>query len=194
MLIKNRHTQFQLTLPEWLGQYIQDQDPIMPDMEKRMQFVISLARLNIEHNSGGPFGAAVFDMSANRLIAAGVNLVVTGNSSVWHAEIVAMILAQQAIGHFNFKKQDAPACELVTSTEPCAMCMGAIPWAGITQLVCGARDKDARGIGFDEGAKVKHWQKALRKRNITVIRDVCRDQAVQVLELYNQHNGMIYNG
>lgn len=193
-MIKDKHAQFQLILPEWLQEYVNDQEPIMPDLEKRMQFVISLARLNIEHGSGGPFGAAVFDMSANRLIAAGVNLVVSGNSSVWHAEIVAMILAQQAIGHYNFAKPGGPACELVTSTEPCAMCMGAIPWAGITQLVCGARDKDARSIGFDEGAKVKHWQKALRKRDITVIRDICRDQAVQVLHLYNEQNGMIYNG
>ena len=38
---------------------------------------------------------------------------------------------------------DGRAFELVTTTEPCAMCLGAIPWSGLSSVVCGARDQDA---------------------------------------------------
>jgi tRNA(Arg) A34 adenosine deaminase TadA len=52
---------------------------------------------------------------------------------------------------------------MVVSTEPCALCLGAIPWSGIRRLVCGARDEDARSIGFDEGEKVPYWIGAFGK-------------------------------
>ena len=47
--------------------------------------------------------------------------------------------------------EDLLADEMVASTQPCAMCLGATPWSGIRRLVCGARDEDAEEIGFDEG-------------------------------------------
>ena len=82
---------------------------------------------------------------------------------------------------------------MVASTEPCAMCFGAIPWSGVTRLVCGARDEDARRIGFDEGPKLPDWRKALQKRGIRVTRDVLREEAVAVLDLYVDLGGPIYN-
>jgi tRNA(Arg) A34 adenosine deaminase TadA len=73
------------------------------------------------------------------------------------------------------------------------MCFGAIPWSGVPRLVCGARDEDARRIGFDEGPKLSGWQEALENRGIHVVRDVLRKEAVEVLDLYVRLGGPIYN-
>ena len=158
-----------------------------------MELAIELARLNIEHGTGGPFGAAIFDMQRHQLLAAGVNLVVTNHCSMAHAEMIAISSAQQRIGNFDLGAAGLPHFELVTSCEPCAMCFGALPWSGIRHLVCGARDADARAIGFDEGPKHPQWMEALIDRGITVQTDVCREKAIEVLNHYMTTEGVINN-
>ena len=91
-----------------------------------MRFVIELARQNIEHRTGGPFGAAIFETTSGKLLAPGVNLVEPAHCSIAHAEMVAIALAQQTRGSYDLGREGT-ICELVTSTEPCAMCLGAIP-------------------------------------------------------------------
>jgi tRNA(Arg) A34 adenosine deaminase TadA len=73
------------------------------------------------------------------------------------------------------------------------MCLGAIPWSGIRSVVCGARDEDARSIGFDEGHKPPDWINSLDSRGISVVRDVLREQAKAVLLEYRERGGLIYN-
>ena len=53
------------------------------DDHGRMNFVIRLARWNIENN-GGPFAAAVFDEESEELVSVGVNRVVAENCSLAH--------------------------------------------------------------------------------------------------------------
>lgn len=180
-------------LPGWLAEYLAQEKRSFPALEERMRLVIELSSLNVQHNTGGPFGAAVFDMDTHQLIAAGVNMVVESNCSIAHAEIVALTLAQKAVVNFDLGAPGLPSCELVSSTEPCAMCFGAIPWSGIRQLVCGANGKDARRIGFDEGPKHPDWIGELEVRGIHVRTDVCRAEAAQVLGDYHENNGLIYN-
>ncbi|MGQ0666801.1 MAG: nucleoside deaminase, partial [Nitrospiraceae bacterium] len=139
-----------------------------------MQFVIQLAFTNIDMGTGGPFGAAVFEMTTGRLVSIGVNLVASTHCSLAHAEMVALANAHQAVGHFDLGAAGMPTLELVTSCEPCAMCYGAIPWSGVRNVLCGARASDASVIGFDEGSKPRNWVAALKKRGITVSRDLCR--------------------
>ena len=158
-----------------------------------MRFVIQLALTNVARETGGPFGAAVFETRTGRLLAIGVNLVAWTNCSLAHAEMVALANAQQAVGHFDLGAASMPTYELVTSSEPCAMCYGAIPWSGVRRVLCGARARDAAAIGFDEGPKPKNWMTALRKRGIVVVRDVCRNEAVTVLQRYKESGGTIYN-
>ena len=179
-----------VTLPPWVAEVLGTGERICRSVEERMRFVISLSRLNVAHGTGGPFGAAVFETESGRLIAPGVNLVVTGRCSMLHAEMVALMLAQQALETFDLGAPGLPDCELVTSTEPCAMCLGAIPWSGVRRLACGARGKDAEAIGFDEGTKPSGWVGALESRGIGVVRDCCRDEAAAVLREYG---GTIYN-
>jgi tRNA(Arg) A34 adenosine deaminase TadA len=185
-------TEIHFTLPDWLPSYIGDIDAI-PGMDERMAFVLGAARLNTRYKTGGPFAAAVFESRSGRLVSLGVNLVTTQGLSILHAEMVAITLAQRKLGVYDLGNADQPQHQLVTSTEPCAMCFGAIPWSGIRELVAGARDEDARAIGFDEGPKLTEWQSALAGRGIKVVTDLKRTDAIAVLEDYRARDGHIYN-
>lgn len=180
-------------LPEWVEDLVSGKGEFYPTKEERMRLAIELSRLNTERGTGGPFGAAIFESESGRLLAPGVNLVTTANLSTAHAEMVAIMVAQQAVGSFDLGEERLPAYELVASTEPCAMCFGATPWSGVRGLVCGGRDEDARSIGFDEGPKMSDWPSALRERGISVERDVLREEAAAVLNGYAESGGAIYN-
>jgi len=187
-----RFPQIELKLPGWIETILPEPDHVFKDSQERMQLAIKLAGLNVEHKTGGPFGAAVFDNHTGKLIAPGVNLVTHVNCSAAHAEIVAISIAQKVLNTYDLGAEGLPACELATSTEPCAMCLGAIPWSGIRSLVCGSRDEDARKVGFDEGAKPADWTKNLKARGITVQQDILRDDAKAVFEKYRDSGGIIY--
>jgi tRNA(Arg) A34 adenosine deaminase TadA len=181
-----------LELPAWVEE-LDLRDREYPTLEDRMRLVVELARQNVERGTGGPFGAAIFERETGRLLAPGMNLVVPSNCSVAHAEMVAVMIAQQAVGDFDLGAGGRPDYDLFASTEPCSMCFGATPWSGVRRLVCGARDEDARAVGFDEGAKLPDWAAALEERGIAVVRDVCREEAAAVLRDYAESGGQIYN-
>jgi tRNA(Arg) A34 adenosine deaminase TadA len=183
---------FILSLPDWLEEFVSNSRRFFPTPEERMSFVIELSRLNVLHR-GGPFAAAIFCMEDGSLLAPGVNLVLSGGCSVLHGEIVALMAAQMKIGDYDLSSPGSRQYELVTSTEPCAMCLGAITWSGVRQLVCGARGSDAEDTGFDEGEKPPRWAEGLERRGISVVRDVCREQASAVLREYQASGGVIYN-
>ncbi len=182
-----------LRLPDWVAAFLPDPDRAFPSAEDRMDLAVELARLNVEHGTGGPFGAGVFERESGRLLSLGVNLVVPARCSSAHAEIVAIAIAQEVLGHYDLGSTPAPTYELVASTEPCAMCLGAVYWSGVRGLVCGARDEDARAVGFDEGPKPPDWVQSLERRGIAVLQDVLRDRARAVLVQYRDAGGPLYN-
>jgi tRNA(Arg) A34 adenosine deaminase TadA len=183
-----------LTLPGWVGPFLEKAPAVFENIEDRMRLAIELSKLNVENETGGPFGAAVFEQDSGKLIAVGVNVVVDTNCSLAHAEMMCIGLAQKKLKTFDLGSGGMPAYELVSSTEPCAMCLGAIPWSGIRRLICGARGRDACDIGFDEGVKVPDWTDTLTGRGITVLQDVLRKEAREVLIRYKESGGLIYNG
>ena len=186
-----RKSEIVLKLPPWLRALARREKRVFESGESRIRFAIELARQNIEQRTGGPFGAAVFEADSGRLVSVGVNLVEASNCSIAHAEMVALTLAQQAVGRYDLGA--AGVYELATSTEPCAMCLGAIPWSGVRRVVCAAHGEDAAAIGFDEGTKPADWIGELQKRGIEVVRDVLRDEARAILQQYAQTGGLIYN-
>ncbi len=182
-----------IELPDWIDATLSRKRTVCPTMADRMALVIDLAGKNVAEGTGGPFGSGIFEMESGRLVAPGVNLVETANNSVAHAEITAIMVAQKILGTYDLGQENLPAMELVTSTEPCAMCLGAVIWSGVKRLTCAARDEDARRIGFDEGPKPDDWTGELHKRGIALIRDVRREEAIAVLEQYGKSGGLIYN-
>lgn len=184
-------TACEISLPAWLVESVADWRGELETVEGRMQLAIALSRENVDRCHGGPFSAIVYDLDRRRLLAAGVNMVLESNLSCAHAEVVAISLAQHAVGNWNLGV--VGAVELVTSCEPCAMCYGALPWSGIGRLVCGGRKADAEAAGFDEGDKPEAWRESLAARGIEVISDVLREEAAEVFEHYKQNAGIIYN-
>lgn len=181
-----------LSLPRWVPALLRAHPAPLRGAEARMRLAIALARENAARGGGGPFGAAVVERASGRLVAAGVNLVVASGCSHAHAEMVALALAERALGGFDLGAPGLPAHELVTSSEPCAMCFGAIPWTGVRSLVCGSRARDAEAIGFDEGPKPRGWVASLERRGVSVQRDVLRSEAREVLRAYARADGVIY--
>lgn len=187
-----KHAKVVLELPRWAQSLARQTEQTFDTVETRMRLAIELSRRNVEEGTGGPFGAAVFEADTGKLVAVGMNLVEPLRCSLAHAEMLALALAQQAVEHYDLS-HEGTAYELVTSTEPCAMCLGAIPWSGVRRIICGAHGEDACAIGFDEGAKPADWVGELRKRGVEVVRDIMRQEAQAVLRQYAEAGGKIYN-
>lgn len=188
--------------------------------EEMMSLAVHLSDRNITEGTGGPFGAAIFERHADNtatLVSVGMNRVVPLGNSTLHGETVAIQLAQRKLGSFtlmldenkedglfydeshddddNGKKSSPPRkrkFELFTSCEPCAMCLGATLWSGVSRLVCGATKNDAQAIGFDEGPVFEQSYEHLEKAGIQVTRNVLREDAAKVLQRYG-NIGLIYN-
>ena len=119
-----------------------------------MRLAIALSRENVEHDTGGPFGAAIFERDSGRLVAVGMNSVVRLHNCTLHGEMVAFMMAQRRLGSFTLNAPHLPAHELVTSCEPCAMCLGATLWSGVRRVVFGATREDAAQARVRRGAGV----------------------------------------
>ncbi|MDQ7002434.1 MAG: nucleoside deaminase [Ghiorsea sp.] len=156
-----------------------------------MDFVIQLCKKHVKQQTGGPFAAAIFDMKSQQLLSVGVNIVVPSHNCTNHAEMTAIILAQQALQTYDLSEHGR--FELLTSCEPCAMCFGAVPWSGIKHLAYAATSADAQAIGFDEGAKHPDWIAELHQRGITVSQEISRHKATDILQQYAEQSGIIYN-
>ena len=173
-------------LVDWKRRYLSDED--------RMHLALTLARENVLRDGAGPFAAAVFESDTGLLVAVGVNRVVPLNNSALHGEMVAFMLAQARLGSYTLGAPGMPRHEVVTSCEPCAMCLGATLWSGVRRLVWGASREDATRLSFDEGPVFPESYDYLDKRGIEIVREVCREEARAVLELYRSRSGEIYNG
>jgi len=183
------YAQVHLTLPAWVHEAV-DVGADYADDDAKMALAIRLSALNVEHGSGGPFGAAVF-APEGRLIGVGVNRVVPHSTSIAHAEMMAFATSQQRVQQFRLNAEHGPIT-LATSSQPCCMCYGASVWAGIDRLLIGARAEDVERLaGFDEGPLPADWRGELAIRGIAVVTDLRRDEACVVLAEYGRA-GKVY--
>ena len=191
----------EISLPDWLTHDLASLPPekVWSSQQERMEWVLSLARRNIKVQSGGPFAAAVFEKDSGRLVSAGVNRVVPSHTSIAHAETVALALAQQSLQSHDLAAPGLPAMELVASAQPCIQCFGNTWWSGVKGLLIGARAEDVEEIvGFHEGPLPEGWPDLLENRpaplpSVSVSRDLLREEAREVLALYRDSGGFVYN-
>ena len=185
------YAQVHLTLPAWIHDAM-DPQAVCVDDDSKIALAIELSRLNIAHESGGPFGAAVFDETSGRLIGIGVNRVLRQSCSAAHAEIMAYMTAQSRMQRSRLN-EDGMRIALATSSQPCCMCYGATFWAGIDTLLIGARSEDVMELtAFDEGPLPADWIGELQARGISVRRDILRDTARDVFLRYRELGGQAY--
>jgi len=182
-----------LTLPAWLIE-LTAKPLVLPDRLERMRWVIELSRVNVENGSGGPFAAAIFESQSGRLLGAGVNRVEPLHCSSAHAEVMAIAFAQKKLRTWDLGGDAQTPAELVSSSQPCLMCLGATLWSGVTRLDYGATAADVTSIlGFDEGPLPADWPQELQKRGIAVEGETLRAEAAAVLALYKNKQGTVYN-
>ena len=174
-----------ITVPTFIDEIVAEAGSPKDDVAW-MQLAIRLSIANVEQG-GAPFGAVV--AAGDQLVAAGVNCVLSSGMTIAHAEIVTLMRAQQAL---NAGLKVAAPLTLYTSTEPCCQCYGAVVWAGISRLVCGAGTPDAESLGFDEGPKPERWRSELERRGISVVEGMCVEQAREALQRYAERGGPIF--
>ncbi len=189
------YQQIHLTLPAWTHDLVDPAATYTSDEEK-VALAIELSRRNVDANSGGPFGAVVFGPD-HRVISLGVNRVMPHTCSLAHAENMAYMLAQGRTQRPRLNQTlDGAACgpiTLATSSQPCCQCYGATGWAGIDRLLIGARAEDVEArTEFDEGPLPADWVGELERRGISVVRDLHRDAAREVLRAYGEQGGLKY--
>ena len=86
-----------------------------------------------------PFGSILADKAGNVLRRQGNGYSSEGGDRTAHAEkLLASWVAK------NLSLEQLQDCTLYTSAEPCAMCSGAIYWAGIGRVVFGQTERDLK--------------------------------------------------
>jgi tRNA(Arg) A34 adenosine deaminase TadA len=185
-------TTLTMSLPPWvLGM---DRPDPLAHLTDRMEFVLALAMGNVERGTGGPFAAAVFEQDSGRLVSVGVNRVVPENTSLAHAEVLAIGLAQSSLRTYDLGAPSRPRLQLVSSSQMCAMCLGAVVWSGVGEVAYSTTSGDViAAAGFDEGPTPPDYSDQLALRGISVVAGVMRDEGLEVLRRYAASGGVVYN-
>lgn len=110
----------------------------MTDQEL-MQAALEEARLAFEAGEV-PVGAVI--AKDGEIIARAHNLRETGKNALYHAELMAIDKACQALGGWRLWQ-----CELFVTLEPCPMCSGAIINSRLKRIVYAASDPKAGCCG-----------------------------------------------
>lgn len=154
-----------------------------------MTEAIRLAEDALPLNVGGPFGAIVCDPEGV-VVGAGVNLVLATGNPLLHAETTAIHRAIRNLGSNSLA--ELRATSVYSSAQPCAMCLGAIHWAGPMQLVFAATRDDVESIGFREGPVPKTWERQLKEAGVRVSNSRFRERARATLDRYRNGGGSTY--
>ena len=141
-----------------------------------MAEAIALARCGMERGDGGPFGAVV--VRDKEIIGRGWNRVLADSDPTAHAEITAIREACRAVGDHWLT-----GCRIYVSCEPCPMCLGAIYWARIKELVFAAERGDAADIGFIDQELYEQLCLPPGARTLKIRREG-RDRAVAVMRTW----------
>lgn len=112
--------------------------PQRDDDERLLREAFAVAR-RAREGGDHPFGSLLADATGKILRTQGNGYSMEGNDRTAHAE---RLLASWAAR--NLSLEQLSTCTLYTSAEPCAMCAGAIYWAGIGRVVFGQTERDLK--------------------------------------------------
>lgn len=98
---------------------------------------------NVRSGRGGPFSALV--IRDGQLVASACNEVLESGDPTAHAEVSVIRKACRILNSFQLDD-----CILISSCEPCPMCLGAIYWARPRAVYFVNSREEAAAIGFDD--------------------------------------------
>ncbi len=115
----------------------------MPAPEPLLLQAIAVAQ-TARDNGNHPFGALLAD-NTGRVLLVAENTVVTQSDATGHAETNLV-----RISTARYSTAELREMTLYTSTEPCAMCSGAIYWSGIGTVVFALAEDELRAMTGDD--------------------------------------------
>jgi tRNA(Arg) A34 adenosine deaminase TadA len=119
---------------------------------------------------GGPFAAAVARDGV--VLATARNEVVERGDPTAHAEMLALRDAARVLG-----THDLSGCVVVSTCEPCPMCLAAAFWARVDRIVYAATRADAAAAGFDDEALYREVSVPPDRRTIPMVRALAAEGA-----------------
>jgi guanine deaminase len=155
-------------------------------IDKGMRLAIEKAEETMNKDLGGPFGASVISKSGE-VISVSSNSVLGDHDPTAHAEINAIRKACQVL-----KTHDLTDYILVTTSYPCPMCLGAIMWSNIKEVIYGCRLDDAKGIGFRDDLMYDFIKMDMKNKDILVLEEVQRNSCLKLFKSYHEQNKTLY--
>ena len=144
--------------------------------EKFIQLCYTLAEKAVG-NGDHPFGALLVRDGA--VVQTAVNTVHSDNDETRHAEINLVSEAGRRFGPETLAR-----CTLYTSTEPCAMCTGAIYAAGIPTIVFGCSARALYDLTGSDLSIPSRDILALGQRETAVIGPILEEEGLQIHHSY----------
>ena len=145
------------------------------DEEAAMRLAIQASQQALDAGNM-PFGAALLSRGGELLHVAGNNQVTSGDFG-GHAEMVLLREASTRLG-----REALRGTTVLASGEPCAMCSGALFWAGVRRLVFAASQQDiAECLGGDVLAVTSRQVLERAAPAVEVDGPLLREDAVRVL-------------
>ena len=147
---------------------------------------VDRARETMNKNLGGPFGAAVIDQDGN-VIAVASNSVLGDHDPTAHAEINAIREAARIKGTL-----DLSGCIIFATGYPCPMCLSAIIWANIREVVYGCRPEDADAIGFRDDFIYHFIKTDMTDESVLRLTEEGRQECLALFREYAEQEREIY--
>lgn len=140
-----------------------------------MRRAIALAEASVA-SGGGPFGAVL--VKDGVIVGEGANRVVPDGDPTAHAEVVAIRDACKKLGTHVLD-----GAIVYTSCEPCPMCLSALWWARVKEIVYGNDRHAAAAIGFDDQALYDEVARPLEARQLP-LRRLAADEAAETFRCW----------
>lgn len=147
---------------------------------------INEARDGIQKGHGGPFGALV--VKNGEIIGRGHNTVIKDNDPSAHAEVNAIRDACKKL-----ETQHLEGAILITSSEPCLMCIAAAYWARVDDITFCLPKEVAASVGFTDVFIYEDLALPIIERQIPLREfEGFTEEAMAVFREWQNDNGILY--
>jgi guanine deaminase len=154
-------------------------------LDQAMREAISQARLHMQAQYGGPFGAAI--IKKGTVIAVGANSVLRDHDPSAHAEVNAIRLAGEVLG-----THDLSGCVLYATGYPCPMCLSAIIWANIDTVYYGCDASEAEKIGFRDDFIYRFIEGGRQDSSVLTLKQLGHDACKKLYDEYIKSDAPSY--
>jgi tRNA(Arg) A34 adenosine deaminase TadA len=155
---------------------------ITPD--ELMQLAVEKTREGIS-NGQTPFGCAI--ARGDQILAVCHNIVWQTTDITAHAEITAIRTACRTLGDIHLA-----GCVVVSTCEPCPMCMSALHWARVETVYYGATIADAADAGFNELPIAAQQITSLGRSAVKLQADLMRKECTALFDAWKAARGQAY--